>query len=199
MYTNKSSQFIGLVKGDYGHTPVKIDPEFRMKICGFSEEIPYDTSKYKMQPNPELPEAGGVLLAENEKELLLLELFPMVAKNFLTNSKKKAYEAAQQAKADKEAQKAATEAKNAEEARAIIEAQKTQPITGKTVEAPLPGRVIDINVKVGDTVTAGQQVAVLEAMKMENSIPTNYSGRVKQVLVAVGDAVPAGGVIIEIE
>lgn len=60
MYTTKSSQFVALVKGEYGETPVKIDPEFRFKICGVREEIPYDTSKYQMQPNPELPEAGGV-------------------------------------------------------------------------------------------------------------------------------------------
>ena len=178
---------------------MEIDPEFRLKICGFKEEIPYDTTKYKMQPNPELPEAGGVLLAENEKEVLLLELFPMVAKNFLTNSKKKAYEAAQQVKANKEAQKAETEAKNAEEARAVIAAQKVKPITGKTVEAPLPGRIIEINVKVGDTLKVGQQVAVLEAMKMENSIPTNYAGTVKQILAEVGEAVPAGTVILEVE
>ncbi len=59
MYTNKSSQFVGLVKGEYGHTPVKIDPEFRFKICGVREETPYDTSKYKMQPNPELPGGRG--------------------------------------------------------------------------------------------------------------------------------------------
>ena len=73
MYTNKSSQFVGLVKGEYGHTPVKIDPEFRFKICGVREETPYDTSKYQMQPNPELPEAGGVKLAANEKEVLAAE------------------------------------------------------------------------------------------------------------------------------
>ena len=199
MYTNKSSQFIGLVKGDYGKTPVEIDPEFRLKICGFKEEIPYDTSKYKMQPNPELPEAGGVKLAENEKEILLLELFPLVAKNFLSNAKKKAYEAAEAAKAAKEAEKEATAAKNAAEAREAIAAQKVQPITGKTVEAPLPGRIIDICVKVGDEIKVGQTVAILEAMKMENSIPTNYAGKVKQILVAVGDAVPAGGVLVEVE
>ena len=199
MYTNKSSQFIGLVKGDYGKTPVEIDPEFRLKICGFKEEIPYDTSKYKMQPNPELPEAGGVKLAENEKEILLLELFPLVAKNFLSNAKKKAYEAAEAAKAAKEAEKEATAAKNAAEAREAIAAQKVQPITGKTVEAPLPGRIIDICVKVGDEIKSGQTVAILEAMKMENSIPTNYTGKVKQILVAVGDAVPAGGVLVEVE
>ncbi|MDE7305673.1 MAG: carboxylase, partial [Alistipes sp.] len=92
MYTNKSSQFVGLVKGEYGKTPVKIDPEFRFKICGVREETPYDTSKYQMQPNPELPEAGGAKLAATEKEVLLLELFPMVAKKFLTDLKVKAYE-----------------------------------------------------------------------------------------------------------
>ena len=199
MYTNKSSQFIGLVKGDYGKTPVEIDPAFRMKICGFAEEIPYDTTKYKMQPNPELPEAGGVKLAENEKELLLLELFPMVAKNFLTNTKKKAYEEVEAAKAAKEAEKAAKEAKNAAEAREAFAAQKVKPITGKTVEAPLPGRIIEICVKVGDKVKIGQTVAILEAMKMENNIPTDYAGTVKQILVEVGEAVPSNAILVEVE
>ena len=63
IYTTKSSQFVNLVKGEYGKTPVPIDPEFRIKIAGVREETPYDTSKYQMQPNPELPEAGGVKLA----------------------------------------------------------------------------------------------------------------------------------------
>ena len=199
MYTNKSSQFIGLVKGDYGKTPVEIDPEFRFKICGFREEIPYDTSKYKMQPNPELPEAGGVKLAETEKELLLLELFPLVAKNFLTNTKKKAYEAAEAEKAAKAAAKAEKEAKNAAEAKAAFAAQKVKPITGKTVEAPLPGRIIDVCVKVGDTVKRGQTIAILEAMKMENSMTTDYPGTVKQIFVEVGQAVPAGAILAEVE
>ena len=199
MYTNKSSQFIGLVKGDYGKTPVEIDPEFRFKICGFREEIPYDTTKYKMQPNPELPEAGGVKLAENEKELLLLELFPLVAKNFLTNSKKKAYEAAEAEKAAKAAAKAEKEAKNAAEAKAAIAAQKVKPITGKTIEAPLPGRIVDICVKVGDKVKRGDTIAILEAMKMENSMTSNYEGTVKQILVEVGQAVAAGTILAEVE
>ena len=199
MYTNKSSQFIGLVKGDYGNTPVKIDPEFRLKICGFREEIPYDTSKYKMQPNTELPEEGGVKLAENEKEILLLELFPLVAKNFLTNTKKKAYEAAEAAKAAKEAEKAAAEAKRAAEAKAAIAAQHIKPITGKTVEAPLPGRILEVCVKVGDTVKRGQRVVILDAMKMENNITTDYAGTIKQVIVNVGDAVPANAILVEVE
>ena len=199
MYTNKSSQFIGLVKGDYGTTPVEIDPEFRMKICGFSDERPYDTSKYTMQPNPELPEAGGVKLAENEKEILLLELFPLVAKNFLTNTKKKAYETEQAEKAAKEAAKAAAEAKRVAEAKAALAAQKVKPITGKTVEAPLPGRVLEVCVKVGDVVKRGQTIVILDAMKMENNITTDYAGTVKQVIAEVGEAVAANAILVEVE
>lgn len=185
MYTNKSSQFVGLVKGEYGKTPVKIDPEFRFKICGVREETPYDTSKYQMQPNPELPEAGGVKLAANEKEVLLLELFPLVAKTFLTEQKKKAYAAAKPA------------APKAEEK--LVEEKKQAVITGNTVTAPLPGRIIDIKVKVGDEVKAGQEVLVLEAMKMENAVTTDYSGKVKQILVQAGDTVATDAVLLEIE
>ncbi len=185
MYTNKSSQFVGLVKGEYGKTPVKIDPEFRFKICGVREETPYDTSKYQMQPNPELPEAGGVKLAANEKEVLLLELFPLVAKTFLTEQKKKAYAAAKPA------------APKAEEK--PVEEKKQAVITGNAVTAPLPGRIIDIKVKVGDEVKAGQEVLVLEAMKMENAVTTDYSGKVKQILVQAGDTVATDAVLLEIE
>ena len=87
MYSNVSNQFVALVKGEYGKTPVPVDPEFRLKIAGTREEIPYDTSKYQMQENPVLTEFGGVKLAEKEKEVLLMELFPAVAKNFLTKQK----------------------------------------------------------------------------------------------------------------
>ena len=186
MYTNKSSQFVGLVKGEYGHTPVKIDPEFRFKICGVREETPYDTSKYKMQPNPELPEAGGVKLAADEKEVLLLELFPMVAKTFLTEQKKKACEASKPAEPKAAAPQPAA-------------AKPQAAITGHVVTAPLPGRILSIDVKAGDTVKAGQEVLVLEAMKMENSIATDYAGKVKQILVEVGENVATDAVLMEIE
>ncbi len=185
MYSNKSSQFVNLVKGEYGKTPVEIDPEFRLKICGFREETPYDVSKYQMQPNPELPEAGGVKLAENEKEVLLLELFPMVAKSYLTGIKKAAYEA-------KRATNAPAEAPKQE-----VAAVKT-PVTGDTVKAPLPGKVIEYKVKVGDKVAPGQEVVVLEAMKMENAVATEVGGYVKQLLVAVGENVATDALLIEI-
>ena len=186
MYSNGSNQFVNLVKGEYGKTPVPVDPEFRLKIAGTREEIPYDTSKYQMQPNPELPEAGGVKLAANEKEVLLLELFPQVAKNFLTKQKVATYEA--QHKAD---------APQAE--KVVAEEKKNEPITGKTVKAPMPGSILRFTVKPGDTVTKSQTVVILEAMKMENSIATDYAGTVKRLLVKEGTTVAADAPMIEIE
>ena len=186
MYSNVSNQFVNLVKGEYGKTPVPVDPEFRLKIAGTREEIPYDTSKYQMQPNPELPEAGGVKLAANEKEVLLLELFPQVAKNFLTKQKVAAYEA--QHKAD---------APQAE--KVVAEEKKNEPITGKTVKAPMPGSILRFTVKPGDPVTKSQTVVILEAMKMENSIATDYAGTVKRLLVKEGTTVAADAPMIEIE
>jgi len=91
MYTSKSNQFVNLVKGLYGKTPTPIDPDFREKITGSREEIPYDPANYKKQENPELDEFGGVRLASNEKEELLLELFPSVANNFLSSRIEKRY------------------------------------------------------------------------------------------------------------
>ncbi|MFR9620587.1 MAG: biotin/lipoyl-containing protein [Rikenellaceae bacterium] len=193
MYTNKSSQFISLVKGEYGKTPRAIDPEFRQKICGVREETPYDVSKYKMQPNPQLESAGGVLLAENEKEVLLLELFPTVAKGYLTKVKSASFEAHKAVEAA-EAALAAAKAAAEEEARR----PKIQ-ITGFVVVAPLPGKVVEFKVKVGDVVTRDQEVVVLEAMKMENSITTDQAGVVKRIFVAEGDNVATDAMLIEIE
>ena len=129
-----------------------------------------------MQPNPELPEAGGVKLAANEKEVLLLELFPQVAKNFLTKQKVAAYEA--QHKAD---------APQAE--KVVAEEKKNEPITGKTVKAPMPGSILRFTVKPGDTVTKGQTVVILEAMKMETTFVSKVNGKVDKLYVAPGDRV----------
>ena len=60
------------------------------------------------------------------------------------------------------------------------------------------GNIVGISVKVGDTVKAGQQVAVLEAMKMENTIESPVAGTVTAVHVAVGDSVPADAPIVTI-
>ena len=195
MYSNVSNQFVNLVKGEYGKTPVEVDPEFRLKIAGVREETPYDTSKYKMQPNPVLEEAGGVKLAENEKEVLLLELFPLVAKNYLTGVKKARYQASK----PKEEASAPAAAPAAEAPKAEPAKPAAAPITGNVVTSPMPGRILKVLVAPGDTVSKGQDVVILEAMKMENSIMSDYAGTVKQVLVAEGETVAVDSQLVEIE
>lgn len=93
-YATCSANFVALVKGSYGKTPIPVDPEFRLQVAGVREEVPYDTSAYQPQPNPILTEAGGTRLALDEKETLLLELFPSVADKFLRGVRQREYEAA---------------------------------------------------------------------------------------------------------
>ncbi len=73
------------------------------------------------------------------------------------------------------------------------------PAAGYKVTCPLPGTVLSLSVKEGDTVAAGQTVAVLEAMKMENNIDAERGGVVKQVLVSAGATVMEGDVLLVIE
>ncbi|MCM1177359.1 MAG: biotin/lipoyl-binding protein [Bacteroides sp.] len=69
---------------------------------------------------------------------------------------------------------------------------------GKAVTSPLPGVIIEVSVKVGDTVKEGQQVAVLEAMKMENTIEASAAGTVTAIHVNKGDSVLEGAPIVTI-
>jgi biotin carboxyl carrier protein len=69
---------------------------------------------------------------------------------------------------------------------------------GKPVTSPLPGVIIAVKVNVGDSVKAGQEVAVLEAMKMENSIEAVQDGTVTAIHVAKGDSILEGAAIVTI-
>ncbi|MBE0669285.1 MAG: biotin/lipoyl-binding protein [Anaerolineales bacterium] len=62
-------------------------------------------------------------------------------------------------------------------------------ISGNNLTAPLPGTVVDVFVKPGDKVEAGQVVLIIEAMKMKNSIRSVFSGTISEVLVSAGQSV----------
>lgn len=70
--------------------------------------------------------------------------------------------------------------------------------TGKPVTSPLPGVIVEVKVKIGDSVKEGQVVAVLEAMKMENEIQSEYTGTVISINVSQGDSIPEGAPIVTI-
>lgn len=67
---------------------------------------------------------------------------------------------------------------------------------GVKVEAPMPGTILDVKTSVGASVTKGQVLCVLEAMKMENDIVAPADGTVASVNVNKGDSVEAGQTII---
>ncbi len=185
-YSNKSNQFISLVKGEYGHTPVAVDPQFRAQITGDPQEKAYDVSKYRKPENPELPEFGGVKLASNDEEYLLLELLPSVANTFLKRRRAEEWEKVN----------AATKAEAVEEAAAK---EPEEPITGEVLVAPMGGRVLSVSVKPGDKVKAGQLLLVYEAMKMENEVEAEKDAVVKRIFVEPDDVVGTEAVLIEFE
>ena len=69
---------------------------------------------------------------------------------------------------------------------------------GETVAAPMPGLIVALRVRPGETVAPGQAVAVVEAMKMQNELSARHGGIVSAVLVRERDAVSAGQPLVRI-
>lgn len=67
------------------------------------------------------------------------------------------------------------------------------------VQAPMPGVISEIHVKIGDVVTADQPVVTLEAMKMENEIPAGKDGQVREIKISAGQIVSAGELLVVID
>lgn len=69
---------------------------------------------------------------------------------------------------------------------------------GQGLPAPLPGLILEVLVREGDVVQAGQNVLLMEAMKMENHIQAPHNGTVKRVYVHNGDSVAEGDILLDI-
>lgn len=73
------------------------------------------------------------------------------------------------------------------------------PADATSINAPMPGTILDVKVSVGSTVSEGQVIAVLEAMKMENDICTPVAGKVVAVNVKKGDTVNSNDLLVSIQ
>ena len=77
-------------------------------------------------------------------------------------------------------------------------AQPAAAGAGHAIKAPLPGTITDIRVELGQQVNAGDVVLVLEAMKMQNNIEAEATGKIASILVKPGDTVMEGSVLLTI-
>jgi len=88
------------------------------------------------------------------------------------------------------------------EAAPVVEAPKAEAPKAKAgkvnVEAPMTGTILDVKVKVGDTVKAGQVICILEAMKMENEMVAPQDGKITSVITK-GTSVNTGDLLASME
>jgi pyruvate carboxylase subunit B len=88
-----------------------------------------------------------------------------------------------------------------ERTRAIrdLSGKSAAPSGPAPLKAPMPGLIVRVHVRVGDTVQPGQALVVMEAMKMENELRATAGGKVKAVVAGPGTAVEKGALLIELE
>jgi biotin carboxyl carrier protein len=77
--------------------------------------------------------------------------------------------------------------------------KKYQPLDPKKVLSFIPGTVLDIMVIEGQVVNKGDEMMILDAMKMQNKLKAGYSGKIKKIYVNKGDKVSKGTLLIEME
>lgn len=77
--------------------------------------------------------------------------------------------------------------------------KQSDSLSSVTIEAPMPGKIIDILVEEGSEVKLGESIIILEAMKMQNEISSHVSGIVKSITVKKNDSVMKDDVLLEIQ
>ena len=210
-YKTVSNEVKEYMKGNYGRPPAPVDPEISKKIIGDEEVItcrPGDLlepefDKYKSEGM----EKGFV---KTDEDALTYAMYPPIAPKFL---KGEAVEEELKAPSIVDDEIGIPTQYNVEvdgdvyEVKIMptgfMEVEETEkgpftPVEGG-VFSSMQGMVIKVNVNVGDKVTEGSTIAVIEAMKMENDIQSEVEGVVKEIFVEPGDAVSAGDILMVIK
>jgi propionyl-CoA carboxylase alpha chain len=69
----------------------------------------------------------------------------------------------------------------------------------KSIISPMPGAIVSVSVEVGQTVADGQELCIIEAMKMQNIIKSSIEGKIKSILIKSGDSVAVDQLLLEFE
>ena len=212
-YKTVSNEVKEYMKGMYGKPPAPVDPEISKKIIGDDEVItcrPADLLEPEFDKFKSEGEEKGFV--KSDEDALTYALYPPIAPKFLKGEAEE--EELKPAKSfDSDDAIGIPTQYNVEvdgdmyEVKilptGLMEVEETSkgpftPIEGG-VFSSMQGMVIKLTVNVGDKVTEGSTIAVIEAMKMENDIQSEVDGVVKEIFVEPGDAVSAGDILMVIE
>ena len=205
------------VRGLYGRPPTPLSPEIIYKIIGDEEPIhcrPADLLKPEYEKRKK--EAEDLGIAKSEEDILTYILYPAIAPKFLkgeieeeelavispTPAVQKEHTIPTHFKVvvDDDVYEVKVEPMGG--GVSISELSSKKPGAGSVKGAvccSMQGMVLSLKVKVEDTVAEGDTIAIIEAMKMENSVHASHSGIVKEIFVAEGDTVSPGDIIMAIE
>jgi pyruvate carboxylase subunit B len=205
------------VRGLYGRPPTPLSPEIIYKIIGDEEPIhcrPADLLKPEYEKRKK--EAEDLGIAKSEEDILTYILYPAIAPKFLkgeieeeelavishTPAVQKEHTIPTHFKVvvDDDVYEVKVEPMGG--GVSISELSSKKPGAGSVKGAvccSMQGMVLSLKVKVEDIVAEGDTIAIIEAMKMENTVHASHSGIVKEIFVAEGDTVSPGDIIMAIE
>lgn len=212
-YKTVSNEVKEYMKGNYGKPPAEVNKEIADKIIGDEEVItcrPADLlepefEKYKSEGL----DAGFI---KSDEDVLTYALYPAIAPKFLKGETTE--EELKSASIPDDGNEIAIPTQYNVEVDGDVFEVKIMPTgfmeieetEGKTFEpveggiySSMQGMVIKLTVNIGDRVTKGSTIAVIEAMKMENDIQSEVDGIVKDIFIEPGDAVSAGDILMVIE
>ena len=212
-YKTVSNEVKEYMKGMYGKPPAPINPKISKKIIGGEEVItcrPADLLEPEFDKYKSEGEKEGFV--KSDEDALTYALYPPIAPKFLKGEAEEEEIKSVSIPSEDEGIGIPTQY-NVEvdgdmyEVKILptgfMEVEETEkgpftPVEGG-VYSSMQGMVIKLKVNVGDKVTAGSTIAVIEAMKMENDIQSEVDGVVKEIYVEPGDAVSAGDILMVIE
>ena len=214
-----------ILKGEYGKTPADVDQKLQDKVLGDEDPITcrpadlIDENEYKLTKEKYLKslEENNINVDDTEENILIYTLFPEIGLKFLENKENKDYFEKSPTQLSEEkngyykvviderdylVKYSQTDEPEIINGNSNSELQSNNEpvsdVTGMIVNAPLAGNIFRIEKNVGDTVSDDETIIVLEAMKMETTIKTPTSGKIKQIFIKNGDKVQSGDPLFEV-
>ena len=215
-----------ILKGEYGKTPSNVNKELQEKVLGTKDPITcrpadlIDENEYEQTKEKYLKaiKNNEISIDETEENILIFTLFPEIGLRFLENKDNKDYfeESPIQLNEEKNGyykvviddkdyivKYTQTDEPEIINSNSISQNQSanstsTSDENGTVVNAPLAGNIFKIEKNIGDDVDIDDTIIVLEAMKMETTIKTPISGKIKNIFIKNGDKVQSGEPLFEV-